>query len=334
MSETLPASVRRQAEEAAQLQEAFNAPAAPNPPDPPDPPAATAPAPTPQAPPPAPTQPQPDVWEQKYRTLQGILEADQRRSREELQNARGEIDALRRQMQELAAAKAEPKQDKPQSKVTDQEVEAYGSDLIDLVRRIAQDVLAQSGAVTTDQLEAVRAAITAVEQKIGGVEQKQILTAEQQFWGDFNKLQPDAEQVNADPRWLNWLAETDDLTGAPRQASLNAAFQAFDAERASRIISRWKQSVDWAGAATPNALPPAVDPSAATRAELEAQVAPGASRSSVDPVGESPDTKVWALSEVTEAYDNITKGKYTQAEATRIQQQLDLAVAQGRIRQG
>jgi hypothetical protein len=136
------------------------------------------------------------------------------------------------------------------------------------------------------------------------------------------KQVPDYEAVNVDPDFLSWLGEVDPLSGAPRQAYLNQAFESFDAARTATLFNTWKQA---AGRVE--------QPKQQAKQELQRQVAPGTSRSSA---GQSanPGERVWTAAEIQQYYTDVAKGVYRGKadEAARIESEIDAAVAMGRVR--
>lgn len=331
MSDFLPASVRRQAEEAAALEAQLAQPTPePAPSDQPtDPPAEVAPA---QAPavqqPPAPTQPQPDPWEQRYRTLQGILDAEQKRNREQSAELQGQLTDTLARLKSLETAQAQPAEPtKPV--VSADEVEAFGAETIDLMRRIAADVFRQMPVANADTLDKLIADVADLRKQVGGVQQDHIKTVEDRFWEEFRSLVPDYEAVNADRRFLDWLAAKDPMAGVERQQFLNAAFSAANARQAAEVFKGWMRSVGWGEA--PAAPAPQVE-APSTASELEAQVAPGGSRSGVDFTFDVTGTRIWTGAEINAAFAEMTKGKMTRVDVERLQSEIDLALAQGRVK--
>jgi predicted RNase H-like nuclease (RuvC/YqgF family) len=79
-------------------------------------------------------------WEAKYKTLQSKYDAEVPRLHQQNRELSTQLEALQRQMTELAASQKaeEPKQEIHRS-VSEQDEETFGKDLIDLQRRIARD---------------------------------------------------------------------------------------------------------------------------------------------------------------------------------------------------
>lgn len=66
--------------------------------------------------------------------------------------------------------------------------------------------------------------------------------------------------------------------------------------------------------------------------ELQSQVAPNRSRTAVAPTVDDGQNKVWTEAEIRQFYTDVRRNHYTQAETDRIENQINQAVAEGRVR--
>lgn len=317
---SLPKQVQQQLEEVERLEamaQGQDPDASPESPQ--DPPPAE-PAPAEETAPPAqpaaetpPEAPQDDKWEQRYRSLQGTFRADQERSR-------AEIAALTRQVETLTAQLADREQParKPgKTLVTDKDVEDFGPELLDVIRR-------QAEVVAEERLVEVNAENARLREQLMSVTDRQGLSDRQVFFGQLASLVPDYEDVNLDQGFIDWLAETDPLSGLPRQAYLNDAFEKMDARRTATLFNSYKQSV--APPEIPTPAPPA-------RNGLERHVAPTTARSTTV-VPPAAQTRIWTTAEVDRFYRDCTSGKYNgrDAERAQIETEIDAAMMSGRVR--
>ena len=269
-------------------------PAPPQDPSPPPPPAPT--PPTPPAPPPV-------DWEQKFKTLQGKYNA--------------ELPALRNEVQQLRRAQAPaptPPAPTPAPKPTmdPKDIESFGAEMIEMVGRYAQQVAQQ----LNDKFEA---RIVAIEERINGVGQKAEVAREQAFFAVLAELVPDWEQVNIDDRWLAWLAEVDSFSGIVRQELLNNAQHNADARRAAAIFNAFKAQF---AAPAPVSPPPA-------------QLQPSTSGGSNQAPALEPPKPILTQAFVNKFYmDRDVHHRYRgrEAEAQRIELEINLAAREGRIR--
>lgn len=270
-------------------------------------------APQPVEPPPPAPAPAED-WQQKYRSLQGMfaqktgeLQAQNRQYESQLAQMQKQIEML------MQSRKQDEAKEKPAADPKD--VENFGADLIEMVQRYAERVFQSMASQFGGKATELDSRVAALEQQVTGVAQRTNTTLEQQFYATLNTLVPDWEQVNQDQRWLTWLAETDPVYGAARQAALDAAHQQMDVQRVASVFKAFK-------AAHP----------AKPQSSLANQVAPnGAAASTPAATGARP---ILTSKFVEKFYGDVAKGRYAgrEAEAAQIEAEINQAAAEGRIR--
>lgn len=297
--------------------------------DPPSPPSPDTPqgdpAPPPAPPAPAPAQPPaegPEVWEHRYKTLQGIHRADLARLEGQVRDLQSQSALKDGRIQELeAAAKRTPEPPKP-APISQEDTEKFGPEIIDLISRQAAHVAEQLTAPVKEELEAKKAEIAELKKQVGGVAENQGQVRRTGYQAELTKLCPTWQTVNVDPAFGTWLSEIDELSGVPRQALLQDAYVKFDHDRTARIFNQFLQQA---------APPPPPAPPAPARPTLESQQTPGSSRVDAPP-GNPTDAKIWSTAEVDNFYAAVRRREYTPADAARIEAEIDAAVATGRVR--
>lgn len=302
--------------------------------------------PTPQAPastePPAtPTQTQTDPatpatpqtasdneekWQQRYRTLQGMIDANTRRHQAELQEWKDRVSALETKLEQAAK---KPEQS-AQPSVTDKDVEAFGGDLIDLTRRVAADAAAGVEARFTAALAAKDAEIAELKQQVGGVEQKAVAVTKEAYFKALSEQVPDWRVVNEDQGFLDWLAAKDPLTGLERQAYLDDALTKLDVARTAALFGAYKATKT----PPPQSQEGTPQPPRTPQEELLRQVQPASSQGTPIAVAEPVAGRVWSNADIERFYQDVTRGAYTgrEADMARINADIDLAMQQGRVR--
>lgn len=249
-------------------------------------------------------------WEQRYKTMLGKYEAEVPRMAAELRETRAQLQATMAQLN--AQQEARQQETKQQPLVTQQDVDTFGADLLDVVDRKAQEVADKKVAALTQHVKELEA-------MLGHTHQRQELSADELFYAKLGALVSDYKTINADQRWLDWLAETDPLTGKTRQDYLNAAAGARDANRVATIFNAFKQ-----------ALPPVQK---TPQQELQSQVAPSRSRGAGAPATDPSAKKVWSSKEITDFYTKVRMREISEADAARIESDINQAMVEGRIRQ-
>lgn len=271
----------------------------------------TTPVPEPTQEAPKPTTDPEETWEARYRSLQGRWNAEVPRLQAEIKQLTAQFNTVTSKLEAMERVKVEPER-----LVTDNDVEAFGSDLIDVIERKAREVA--SSMVGTEMVE-LKARNAELEQMLSGVSERQVSNDRRAFFAELERLVPDYEATNVDPGFLDWLAEVDPLSGMARQEYLTAAYQHFDIGRTAALFNTYRQLT------APAPQPPA--------RKLERQVAPGTSKVSTA-VTQNASEKMWSQAEIEGFYRDVQRGFYrgNEAELARIEAEIDSAVAEGRIR--
>ena len=256
-----------------------------------------------------------ETWEQKYHTLKGKFDAEVPRLYAQVRELNTQVTQM---TADLAVAKAQPAQPVPASTpslITEQDKEAFGADLIDLIERATEAKLAGSR-----QLEAqLTAEIAELKGKLGNVTERQVVSDKDRYESALTTAVPDWQALNVDQGFLNWLAEVDPVYGVPRQYALNNAYEALDAGRTATIFNQYKKSV----------TPPAP---ATSRPNLQSQVAPTRSRTSPAPSNANLDKRVYTQQDIDSFYAEWRRGMIDEAEAVQIEKDIHAATTEGRIR--
>ena len=315
----LPKQVEAQLRELEALEKQLNdaqnpAPAdpAPNPAEPPQDPQPAPAEPKPVEPTPTPTEPvvAEEKWEQKYKTLKGMYDAEVPRLHADLRDLKAQVDALRKAAETKPVEPAKPAV--AEKLVTDADVEAFGSDLIEVQRKVAREVAAEF----RGELDAMRAENEKLREQLNNTGTQ---VSEASFEQRLYRLVPDFETVNADPKWIAWLNEVDPLLRAPRATVAQQAFNRGDAEGVAHYVAMFKKSI------TP------VEPTADKTDELERQIQPNRSATSTPPT--SQKGKVYTNADIERMFRKATdlgvKGRVE--EAKKLEAEIDAAFMEGRV---
>lgn len=310
---------------------------------PPTAPAPVAPLSVSDTPAPAPTAPtvtpqgNPDdndqSWKQKANSAEGRYAA-QLRINSSLQE---QVTNLTNLVETLSTARAAPEPTPapipPAKLVTQEEIDAYGPDFIDIVQRIVK----QS---TTAELEQARGEIATLKQQMGNtvktVVEKSDADALKKMEEDLAAAVPDWEQVNLQDNFLAWLQLPNVYTGVKRHDELRKAW----AERKTpQVIAFFKGFLSEEAAL----LPTGHQPSPSTPAPLAPApsktplgnfAAPGRART---PAGGSPppaEKPTFTASEISAFYRDVNRGVYKgrDDEKARIENMIWDAQREGRIK--
>lgn len=274
-----------------------------------------APAPVSQEPEPKPQSIPEETWERKYISLHGKYDA-------EVPRLHAELREMRAQLQELAAENAVIKshkateQVKEPSLITEQDKEAFGPDLIDLIERATEAKVSsfrQREAQLVEELNQLKG-------KIGDVTERQVVSDKDRFFAGLSQKVPEWEQLNEDAGFLNWLQEVDPVYGIPKHVALTNAYELLDVGRVSTIFNAYKST-----------LAP-VQPQKQKNQELQRQVAPTRSRASSPDPADSNNQRIFTQAEIGQFYEEVRRGHVSPDDAVRIENEIHAAAAEGRIR--
>jgi hypothetical protein len=282
------------------------------------------PAEPPQDPQPQPTEPKPveptptptepvvaeETWQQKYKTLKGMYDAEVPRLHADLRELKAQVDSLRKASETKPVEPAKPAA--PTKLVTDADVEAFGQDLIEVQRKVAREVASEF----RGELDAMRAENEKLREQLTSTGTQ---VSEASFEQRLYRMVPDFEAVNADPKWIAWLNEVDPLLRAPRSSVAQQAFNRGDAEGVAHYVAMFKQTIA------------PVEQKADKTEELERQLQPNRGATSAPPT--SQKGKVYTNADIEKMFrkaaDLGTKGQSDAAK--KLEAEIDAAFMEGRV---
>lgn len=278
----------------------------------------TAPDPEPQQPISQEPEPKPvipeETWERKYLTLKGMYDAEVPRLHAQMRELNGQVQNL---IAENATAKAQQFAPQPTSSktlITEQDKEAFGSDLLDLIDRASEQKVAEFRGHNSQLMEEIKE----LKGKLGDVSERQGVSDQDRFIAKLATQVPNWETLNVDQGFLAWLAEVDPIYGLPRQVALSNAYKSFDADRTAIIFKQYQ------GMLAPTQQRPSQ--------QLQSQVAPTRSRASSAPATSAGDKPIYSQDQIANFYNEWIKGHIDPAEAERIEKDINAAYSEGRIR--
>jgi hypothetical protein len=284
----------------------------PQPAEPPQDPQPQPAEPKPVDPTPTPTEPvvAEEKWEQKYKTLKGMYDAEVPRLHADLRELKAQVDSLRKASE---TKPVEPVKPVAATKlVTDADVEAFGQDLIEVQRKVAREVASEF----RGELDAMRAENEKLREQLTSTGTQ---VSEASFEQRLYRMVPDFEAVNADPKWIAWLNEVDPLLRAPRSSVAQQAFNQGDAEGVAHYVTMFKQTIA------------PVEQKADKTEELERQLQPNRGATSAPPT--SQKGKVYTNADIEKMFrkaaDLGTKGQTDAAK--KLEAEIDAAFMEGRV---
>ena len=256
-----------------------------------------------------------DTAEQRYRTLQGMYNADTARLRADKQELTARVEQLEKLLSSFSTppAQAAPVQSKL---VTDKDIEDYG-DSIEVMRRVTKEETSFYQQKIADLENVIRSLQASVVPRVEQVAQRQAQSAEQGFWSDLSATVPEWRDINQNKDFHSWLLEVDPLTGVNRQSHLESAQKALDVRRVAAFFTTWQGL---------NGHRIAQEPRDAAKSQLEKQVAPGRGRTAAAPVDNQ--AKMYSPAEIAKFFDDVRRGAYRGRETERDRIERDIFAAQ------
>lgn len=323
------ARIREDAEKAEatllQLAQAGTETPPPPPPAPVDPPVVAAENTAVEVDPPA--APQPSALERDYRelehkhnTLQGMFN----RQGVEVATLRQQVEQLLARANAPAPAPAAPPVN---GKITKQDREEYGDQLIDLIRRGAQDALGVTLQTVVARMDRLEKALNETTTVAKTAVKTAAETAEEKFYSKLAEIHPDWEAVNSSNEWLTWLEQPDSMSGVRRDNLLQDAHAALNVARVAAIFTAFKKETGKSDTASGGAK------SDAGRIDPKTLVAPSSSASPQPvPSAARPKGKIWTQAEMAQVYDDFAKGRIQAPEFREKEADIMAAVTEGRVR--
>jgi len=266
--------------------------------------------------------PNSETYEQRWRTAQGMLNAELPRLQTENQQLTGRLQHMEQLISTMQVTPdASPEPEKPKSLLTEDEVEEYGES-IDIMRKVNQETAdaqqIQINLLNTTIQQLQGQVVPRVEQ----IANQQAQSIEQNFWSALSSAVPNWREINDSTEFQAWLLEIDPLTNMTRQTYLDGAQRDMDAGRVAQFFASWTQA---------NGTTQAQPNRSASNSELAKQVAPGKGRSIGIPQGS--EKKTYTPQDITDFFKDVRDGKFKGKEEERDKIERDIFAAQqeGRI---
>jgi len=270
-----------------------------------------------------------DDWQNKYNVLKGKYNKEVLPLQQQVRTLTSELDAMRSVIASMeVAAPAAPAASVPgfttsgQQYITEADVEDFGEETIDMMRRAARAEAEQQNAALLQR-------IAQLETQLHGVGREVQMTAREKLFSALDARVPNWRDVNRHSDFLQWLQESDPYSGMQRHALLTKAFEANDA---ARVL------VFFEGFLGEHAMLSESQPAQTTerqpQVDLETLVAPGRPKSSPARAQEGDGKRIWTPAEIKAFYRDVQNKRFVgrDKERVRIEQDIVAAGREGRVR--
>lgn len=256
-------------------------------------------------------------WKQKYKTLQGMYDAEVPRLHGQVKELTGNLAKLeatiaKQQDEQKVLAEKAQKAEAVARLVTDDDVETFGEDLIEVQRKVAREVTAEFKA----ELDALKSENAKLRESVDSVGTK---AAEASFEQNLHRLVPDFDSINASKEWIDWLNEVDPILRGPRMSVAQDAYARGDAEAVAHYVHLYK-------AGKPVA-PAKVDPAKDVERQIQPDRSAGGAKQSAN------SGHIYSNAEIQGMFNKAIKlsnsGRID--EAHKLEAEIDAAYQSGRV---
>lgn len=234
-----------------------------------------------------------DYWKQRFQVTDGMLKKAKEQHQAAIEELHLSISQLR---SELANKATTPTKKLAETFFTPEQIEQFGEDQCEAIAHAA--VKAAQTQIDT----VVATQVKPLEERLQRQDERRAQSKKEGFADRLAEIQPDYQIIDADTRWLEWLAEEDPRVGLVRQIMLNAHLHKEDAHGVARMMKEWKASI------APPAPP--VAPSGQLGGGLDAAPPP------------PPATAYPSQAEIREFYKRKKLGKVSDKEAAAFEVRL------------
>lgn len=274
-----------------------------------------------------PSQPQGD-FEHKYNVLRGKYDKEVpalHSQIRDMQARQAQLESLIAQMNRPSEPQQPRQSDAPApsfNKLTPEEVEEYGEDLIDVIRRAAVEAV-------SSQIANLESKLNNVHQQVGGVTQVVSETKRDKVFAKLDQQVENWRELNRSQDFLSWLKETDPYSGNQRGVMLR---KAFDEANADRVIAFFKGFLNEHAAVSPS-QPEGSRTQGKPKVDANRLVAPGKSRANKASAGAQEDKRYYTEQEINEFYKSVSRGDYRKKpeEKDRVERDIFRALQEGRV---
>lgn len=258
--------------------------------------------------------PKPGTWHHKYLSMKGRYDHEVPRLRTQIAELSERVSNLNNVIASMEAAPRAPAPaPKTESLLTDEEVQEYGPDFIDVASRIAK----QAVAPFQSEIENLKA-------QLGGVGKQMKMSARETLFARMDEAVPSWRELNNDDGFVSWLKLTDPYSGNIRHNMLKAAYERNDFPRVSAFFQGFLAEM----AATETAGNEPIPAGARVpKVPLASLAAPGRAKSAAAP-GAPAEKPIITRKDITKFYADRAAGKYRGREAEAVAYEAQIFAAQ------
>jgi len=267
----------------------------------------------------------------QVQSLQGRENAELRRARDAITQLSNRLESLERENNSLKAGPQPQPNGAAAATLTDEEIQDYGPEFVDVMRRVA----AETAAPLNEEIHRLRAQMGHVQQETGNAFLNRMNTTLEGLiprWADLNK----------DARFIEWSQLPDIFSGAIRKTLMQEAWNSGDPHRVAAFFQAFlaeEAATNPQGQGRQQLPPPSrmvvsdtpMNPGTpGATLDLASLAAPGRAHSAGATPAEKP---VYTAADITRFYDDVKMGRWRGREQQQraVDQDIMMAQREGRI---
>lgn len=279
-----------------------------------------------------------ETWAQRYRSLKGMYDSQMPRLQRENQRLKDQVAgieqvlaAMQKSAPQAAPGAAPQPGETPQQaahRLRQEDVDAYGEDMIKVIRDAAYDEILPEIRKRDAMLEELRA-------QLGGVTKRTAQSESQRIESYLDANVPgEWRTINSSPEFLSWLEGLDMGSGRARQELLNEAGTAGDAARVAYFFNAFLNESQAISRRAPAQAPAPQTSGRQPKVDVSSLVTPGRPRQGgAGGAVDSEEPQVVTQTEIAQFYRDVQRGKYANkpAEKEAMEKQIFAAVQKGLV---
>jgi hypothetical protein len=260
----------------------------------------------------APTQ---DQWEKRFKNYKASTDLTIRDLRSDLANSKTKYANLQKEYADLVK-KLQDVPTKNEDIFTEEEIEILGEPAVNALNKGVKEIIDKKVKPLEEEVQRSRRDLADREAKEA---QQLALTNYNKFLKKLGEKVPDYEAINTSDGFLKYMSDVDEDSGYPRSHLFRKAEEALDVKRIAEFFSDYKRLLPKSKGEV-----------------LDSAITPQGTRGVEAPTGKEKEPQVISRGFIDKFYEDFNRGKFRgkegRAEAERIEQIIERAVMEGRVR--
>lgn len=254
--------------------------------------------------------------EAKFNVLQGKYNSEIPRFTSRIKELEGQNDSLKDELDaEKAAKPLETDPDAYRRYLSEEEKEDMDGDLLDFQSRLSKGVAEE---VATKASKELRGKVDSLQEALDKLNESQEAAKDATFWSKAEVHAPGVTAANTsgDPKWIEFLSGVDPVSRLQYRVIGEAAIERGDAQAVGNLFNLFLEKNK----------PEPIAPRRTAESQVKPDTSPAAPRATTPPAGQTV-----LQSEIEAFYHKASQGQVDEAEMAAKEAEFDKAASEGRI---